>query len=175
MNDAVVSTIRYAQADNEALSNEKAYILNYPTPPELPKSNFAIDFFPGIKIHNLRTANLSFRENGIAIAELPGCMPKEDFDDEGKVEQSYLPEVHRCIRETLGVEEVYIFDYMIRKREPAFPFQPKTKDTAPQPALSAHIGQTTSWIPFPNVLTGQYRLHDRRNQRSIAEILQREG
>ncbi|KAL2045911.1 hypothetical protein ABVK25_011932 [Lepraria finkii] len=146
MNDAVVSTIRYAQADNEALLNEKAYILNYPTPPEIPKSNFVIDFFPGIKIHNLRTANLSYRENGLAIAKLPTCMPKENFDDEEKIEKIYLPEVHSCIRETLGVEEVYIFDYMIRKREPSFPFHPKTKDNAPQPALSAHIDYTTDEI-----------------------------
>ena len=141
MSDVIQSTIRYAQADNEALLKEKAYILNYPTPPEIPKSNFVIDFFPGIEIHNLRTANLSYHENGLAIAKLPSCMPKEDFDDEAKVEKSYLPEVHSCICETLGVEEVYIFDYMIRKREPSFPFQLKTEDNAPQPALSAHIGK----------------------------------
>ena len=143
MKDVIVSTIRYARADNEALLDEKAYILNYTTPPEIPKSNFVIDFFPGIKIHNLRTANLCYRENGLAIAKLPGCMAKEDFDDEEKIEKLYLPEVHGCIREALGVEEVYIFDYMIRKREPSFPFQPKTKDNAPQPALSAHIGEPT--------------------------------
>ena len=144
MDDAVVSTIRYAQADSEALSNEKAYILNYPPPPTIPKSNFVIDFFHGIKIRSLRTANLSYRENGLAIAELPGCMPKEDFDDEEKVEKVYLLGVHRCISKTLGVEEVYIFDYMIRKREPSFPYQPGAEDNAPQPALSAHIGKPTS-------------------------------
>ena len=142
MNEAILSTIRYARADNnEALLDEKAYILNYPTPPEIPRSNFVIDFYPGIKIHNLRTtADLNYPENGLAIAKLPSCMPKEDFDDEAKVEKSYLPQVYDSIRETLKVEEVYIFDYMIRKREAAFPFQPKTNDTAAQPALSAHIG-----------------------------------
>ncbi|RYP81034.1 hypothetical protein DL770_006024 [Monosporascus sp. CRB-9-2] len=139
MEDPIVSTIRYAQADNEALITEKAYILNYPTPPGIPKSNFSIDFFPRIKIHNLRTANLNWDENGVTIAKLPGCMPKEDFDHEEKIEKFYLPDVHNCIRDTLGAEEVCIFDYMIRKREPAFPYQPKTKDNAPQPALSAHI------------------------------------
>lgn len=137
----MLATIRYAQADNEALLKEKAYILNYTTPPEIPKSNFAIDFFPNIKINNLRTAHLNFRENGLLMAKLGNCMPKDDFDDEAKVEAVYLPEVHECIREILGAEEVYIFDYMIRKREPAFPYQPKTKDNAPQPALSAHIGK----------------------------------
>ena len=142
MSDTIVSTIRYARADNEALLNEKAFILNYPTPPEVPRSNFVIDFFPGIKITNLRTANVNFRENGLAIAKLPSCMPKEDFDDEEKVEKLYLPEIHECIRQTLGAEEVYIFDYMIRRREASFPFQAKTKDNAPQPALSAHIGKS---------------------------------
>src|ERR1700712_5856999 len=98
ISDTIVSTIRYARADNEALLNEKAFILNYPTPPEVPRSNFVIDFFPGIKITNLRTANVNFRENGLAIAKLPSCMPKEDFDDEEKVEKLYLPEIHECIR-----------------------------------------------------------------------------
>jgi hypothetical protein len=137
----VVSTLRYARADNEALKTEKAYILNYPTAPGEAKSNFIIDFFSGIKIRNLRTANLTFLENGIATAQLPRCMPKVDFDDEAKIEKTYLPDVHRCLRETLGAEEVHIFDYMVRKREPAFPYQEKKKDNAPQPALSAHIGR----------------------------------
>lgn len=199
MNDAITSTIRYAKADNEALVNEKAYILNYPTSPEIPKSNFDIGFFPDIQIQNLRTANLSYSENGIALTTLPRCMPKEDFDDEKKVEEVYLPEVHGCIRETLGVDEIYIFDYMIRKREPAFPFQSKTKDSAPQPALSAHIGKPTClnfispmlfissmlfispmlcispMLFISSMLTGRSRLHNGRNQRSIAEILQRTG
>lgn len=143
MEDPIISTIRYARGDGENLLNEKAYILNYPVPPDIPKSNFTIDFFPGIKIHNLRTAKLSYDESGLAIAELPSCMLKADFDDEDKVEKLYLPDVHQCIREALGSEEVYIFDYMIRKREPAFPFQPASKDNAPQPALSAHIGRIT--------------------------------
>lgn len=160
MSDTVVSTLRYANADNEALLTEKAYILNYPTSAEIPKSNFAIDFFPGIQIHNLRISNLNYGENGIAMAQLARCMAKEDFDDEQKVEESYLPEVHRCIQETLGVEEVYIFDYMIRKREPSFPFQSKSKDSAPQPALSAHIGKPhRCWVLSRHVVTGPRRLH----------------
>jgi len=139
----VVATLRYAKGDAEALKTEKAYILNYPTVDGESKSNFVIDYYPGIKVRNLRTAGLKFEENGIAIAQLPRCMPKADFDDEDKVEHDYLPDIHHCIRETLGAEEVYIFDYMIRRREPAFPFQEKTKDNNPQPALSAHIGKAT--------------------------------
>ena len=141
MEDPIISTIRYADADNEALINEKAYILNYPTPPEIPKSNFEIKFFPGIKIHDLRTARLKYDENGITMASLQQCMPKDDFEDEEKIEKQYLPAIHRCICDTLGVEEVYIFDYLVRRREASFPYQPKTQDNAPQPALSAHIGK----------------------------------
>lgn len=137
-----VQTIRYARADNQALQHEKAYILNYDPPPGVPKSNFVIDYYPGIKISNLRIADLSFQTNGITMTDLDGCMPREDFDDEAKVEDLYLPQVHAALRRALGADEVYIFDYMIRKREASFPFQPKGKDKSPQPALSAHIGRS---------------------------------
>ena len=135
-----IQTIRYARADNPALQHEKAYILNYDPVPGVAKSNFVIDYYPDIHIRNLRTAGLSFEENGITMTELDGCMSREDFDDEKKVEDFYLPQIHAALRKALGADEVYIFDYMIRKREAAFPYQPKGKDKAPQPALSAHIG-----------------------------------
>ncbi|KAK2052761.1 hypothetical protein LY76DRAFT_317682 [Colletotrichum caudatum] len=148
MSAEVISTLRYANADSEALRTEKAYILNYTAPPGLPKSNFKIDFVPDIKIRNLRTAGLAWEESGIRIAKLPGpgSLPRKEFEDEAKIENYYLPIVHDCLKETLGAEEVCIFDYMVRRREPAFPYQPKSKDNAPQPALSAHIDYTTDEI-----------------------------
>lgn len=135
-----VQTLRYARADNPVLEHEKAYILNYDTPAGVPKTNFVIDYYPDINIRNLRTAGLNFQTNGITMTELDGCMPREDFEDEVRVEEYYLPQVHAALRRALGADEVYIFDYMIRKREAAFPYQSKGKDRAPQPALSAHIG-----------------------------------
>lgn len=154
MADTVVSTLRYANADNEALKTEKAYILNYTAPPGVPKSNFKIDFVSDIKIRNLRTANLDWDESGVRMATLEDGMPKEAFVDEEKIEKNYLPVVHDCLKRVLGAQEVCIFDYMVRRREPAFPYQPKSKDNAPQPALSAHIGtrgpqSCISWIPGP--------------------------
>lgn len=159
MSGTVITTVRYARADSEALLTEKAYLLNYPTPAHIPRTNFVIDYYPGVKIRDLRTASLSYCENGITMAKLPACMAKEDFDDEGKIERVYLPQVHSCIQKTLGVKEVYIFDYMVRKREPAFPYQPATKDNAPQPALSAHIGRSRyskSDLPRSNNLSQDY-------------------
>jgi hypothetical protein len=141
LSDAVVSTLRYANANSEALRTEKPYILNYPAPPGLPKSNFKIDFVSDIPVRNLRTAGLRWGDSGIRIAKLEkGCMPKKDFEDEDKIERDYLPVIHDCLKESLGAEEVCIFDYMVRRREAAFPYQAKSKDSSPQPALSAHIG-----------------------------------
>ncbi|KXJ86454.1 hypothetical protein Micbo1qcDRAFT_219473 [Microdochium bolleyi] len=136
MGDTVVATLRYARDDSEALQREKAYILNYTPPAGLPKSNFSIDFFPGIEIHNLRTAATNWDESGVKIAKLGSAggstggyrMHKDDFEDEERIEKEYLP--------------VCIFDYMVRRREAAFPYQPKAKDNSPQPALSAHIGKS---------------------------------
>lgn len=113
---SVISTLRYANANSEALKTEKAYILNYPAPPGLPKSNFKIDFVPGIPVRNLRTAGLDWDESGIRIAKLEeGCMPKQDFEDEDKIENEYLPTIHDCLKKSLGAEEVCIFDYMVRR------------------------------------------------------------
>ncbi|KAJ1324109.1 cephamycin C biosynthesis protein [Microdochium nivale] len=150
MGDTVVATLRYARAeDNEALLTEKAYILNYTPPAGLPKSNFTIDFFPGIQIRSLREAEatMTWDSSGVKLARLAGYdMAKDDFDDEAVIEKRYLPLVHESLRTALGAEEVCIFDYMVRRREPAFPYQAKDKDGSPQPALSAHIDYTTDEI-----------------------------
>ena len=141
MADIVIATLRYANADSEALETEKPYILHYKAPPGLPMSNFKIDFVSDIKIRNLRTAKLNWNDSGMQLAKLGGCMPKQDFEDEQRIEKDYLPVVHDCLKRVMGAEEVCIFDYMVRRREPAFPYQPESKDSAPQPALSAHIGK----------------------------------
>jgi len=124
-------TIRYAHADNPALQHEKAYILNYNPVSGVAKSNSVIEYYPEIRIRNLRNSGLSFEENGITMTELEGCMSREDFDDETKVEDFYLPQIHGALGKAREADEVHIFDCMIRKREAAFPYQPKGKDKAP--------------------------------------------
>jgi hypothetical protein len=113
MRDTILATIRYARGDGEKLQTEKPYILTYPTAEGIPWANFVIDFHPGTKIHSLRTApQLDYHKCGIAVGTLASCMPKEDFDDESKIKDVYLPQVHRCLRQTLGATEIYIFDYV---------------------------------------------------------------
>lgn len=112
MRDTVLATLRYARGDGEKLLTEKPYILTYPTSEGIPWSNFTIDFHPGIKIHSLRSASLDYNRSGLAMGELESCMPPSDFDDESKIESTYLPAVHRCLQKTLGAKEIYIFDYV---------------------------------------------------------------
>lgn len=41
-------------------------------------------------------------------------MLKKDFEDEDKIERDYFFVIYDCLKESLGVEEVCIFDYMVR-------------------------------------------------------------
>ncbi|SMR43160.1 unnamed protein product [Zymoseptoria tritici ST99CH_1E4] len=146
MGDTVVATLRHAQSNDERLSKEKPYIITYPVASDIPRTNFLIEFFSNIKIHDMRAADLDYHECGFKMAKLDKNLPREDFDDESKIEKLYLPIVQRCLKKALGAKEVFIFDHMLRKRKPEFPFHPATKDTVPQPALSAHIDYTNAEV-----------------------------
>ena len=151
MSDSITATVRYVRRDNERLTTEKPYILHYAAPPGFPQNNFAIDSFPGIKMHNLRTACINYRDHGMMVASLNSSrMRPEEFDDDEWVEQVYLPEVCSCICKALGAKEVTIFDWMLRKRAKSFPKRNAGEDNegAAQPSLSAHIGKLD--FPFCN-------------------------
>ncbi|CAK1367591.1 unnamed protein product [Cercospora beticola] len=146
MDNTISVTIRYARSDGKRLDGEKPYILTYPVDEDIPWSNFDIEFYPGIELRSLREASLNWEGSGLRMASLGGCMAREDFYDNFKIEEVFLPSVYKCIRDTLGAKEIHIFDYMIRRRNPAFPYHPPTQDKVPQPALSAHIDYTEAEI-----------------------------
>lgn len=142
VSDTITATIRYVRRDNARLETEKPYILHYAAPAGFPQNNFTIDSFHNIKIHNLRTAGISYNEHGMKIASLnSNGMRPEDFDDDDWIEKVYLPELHRCVQKALGAKEVTIFDWMVRKRAQSFPVRKEGEEDAPQPSLSAHIGE----------------------------------
>ena len=103
----VDATTRYARADDDALLHEKAYVLNYDTPPEIFQSNFLMDFFLGIKVHSLRTKNLNHRENNPIRTSLSSCMRKEDFDQEEKLALS-VRDPSLCSRDVRGGANIYL-------------------------------------------------------------------
>jgi hypothetical protein len=151
MSDSETATIRYVRRDSERLATEKPFILHYAAPPGFPQNNFAIDSFPGIKIHNLRTAGISYQDHGMMIASLnSSSMRPEDFDDDEWIERVYLPELHSCICSALGAGDVTIFDWMLRKRAKSFPKRNVGEENqgAAQPSLSAHIGKLDFTLKF---------------------------
>lgn len=143
MVDAITASIRYARQDQKTDPDEKGYILHYAAPPGFPQNNFVIESYPGIRVHNLRTAGIRYEDHGITLASLDSSQMKpEDFDDDEWIERVYLPELHRCLCKALGAEDVTIFDWMLRKRAASFPKRNSGEDNeeAAQPSLSAHIG-----------------------------------
>jgi hypothetical protein len=144
MSDPVTASIRYVQRSTLPAPSEKGYILHYAAPPNFPQNNFNITSYPNIKIHNLRTANLSYASHGMKLATLDNsaAMTPDKFDDDDWIEQVYLPELHRCLCKTLGARDVTIFDWMLRKRAASFPKRSvgEENEGAAQPSLSVHIG-----------------------------------
>ncbi|GAB1314459.1 Methyltransferase [Madurella fahalii] len=148
MTDTITATIRYVQRDASRDPTEKPYILHYTAPKDFPQNNFTIKPVHGIKVHNLRTAGISYEEHGMKIASLDSTcqMRPEDFDNDDWVESVYLPELHRCICQALGARDMTVFDWMLRKRAPSFPVRKggEENEEAHQPSLSAHIDYTTA-------------------------------
>lgn len=143
MSNTITATVRYVHRDNKRPENEKPYILQYTTPTGFPANNFEINPVPGIKIRNFRTANLSYEDHGIKVATIDSRkMQPENFDDDDWIEKEYLPELHQCVCEALGAQDVTIFDWLLRKRSPTFPLRENRdkNEEAIQPSLSAHIG-----------------------------------
>lgn len=138
-----VATVRYAKRDEKRDLNVKPYILHYVGPKDFPQNNFDIEPVHGIKIHSLRTADLSYEDHGMAIASIDdsGMKPK-DFDDDEWIESYYLPKLHDAVCQTLGAKEMTVFDWMLRKRSPSFPKRTEGEENVDhhQPSLSAHIG-----------------------------------
>lgn len=140
MLDSVVGSIRYVQKDKE---DEKGFILHYAAPKGFPQNNFTIQPHDGIKLHNLRKANLKWEKHGLKIASIDcSDMKPEDFDNDDWIESVYLPRLHDALCKALGAQDATIFDWMLRKRAVSFPQRNigEKNEDQPQPSLSAHIG-----------------------------------
>jgi hypothetical protein len=147
MTEVLTASIRYVRRDEKHGKDEKGYILHYAAPSGFPQNNFTIESYHGIKVHDLRAAGLSFEDHGMMVASLDSSkMEPKNFDDDEWIEQSYLPELHSCICRAMGARNVTIFDWMVRKRASSFPERNvgEKNEEAPQPSLSAHIGELTT-------------------------------
>lgn len=144
MSNVTLASIRYVRKNPDVDPDEKGYILHYAAPPGFPQNNFSIEPYSGIKVLNLRTADLKYQDHGMKIAPINSSdMKPENFDDDEWIESVYLPELHRSLCRALGAKDVTIFDWMLRKRAVSFPQRNvgETNEDQPQPSLSAHIGE----------------------------------
>lgn len=164
--DPIHATIRYVArpppAAEDASEREKGFILHYDAPAGFPQNNFTIVPHTQVVIHDLRSINQSFSESGLHIATLrPNNtdMSPDNFDNDDWVESVYLRVLNEALKRELGVKEVTVFDWMLRKRSRSFPVRPKKGDgEVPgggmvqdagedvQPSLSAHIDYTEAEI-----------------------------
>ncbi|KAK0701277.1 hypothetical protein B0H67DRAFT_500740 [Lasiosphaeris hirsuta] len=160
--ETLAATVRYVKRDSCKDDGQKPYILHYAAPKGFPQNNFAIEPVHGIKVHNLRTADISYQTNGMAIASLDSSkMQPKAFDDDDWIESVYLPALHDCVCKALGAQDMTVFDWMLRKRSPSFPKREEgeVNVNSHQPSLSAHIGMFSSNIAV--------KRDSRRNQPSI--------
>ncbi|KAL8642472.1 MAG: hypothetical protein Q9226_008506, partial [Calogaya cf. arnoldii] len=91
----------------------KPYSLVVPLPPGQPRTNIQTRAYDGIAITNLRSCATEFNLDTAGfefIEHKSSC----DFSLKESVENQYLQESSDLLREKLGAESIYVFDYTVR-------------------------------------------------------------
>ena len=94
---------------------EKPYALRFTTSDGFPTTNTQSEEHSGIPIKDLRPlqADLSFEKTGIKIMKTQSSMSYDDFDDESKIQETYLAETARDLKEALGAKRVHIIEHLV--------------------------------------------------------------
>ncbi|CAN9210814.1 unnamed protein product [Alternaria alternata] len=128
---------------NDLWKKEKPFFLDYtPVPPAI-KSNAVIKP-QDVVIEDIRgnENNFTYDRNGFCMLPVDDGMSAEDFDDEKKIRELYLPYVAEVVKQNLGASRVQIYDYLIRKRNSTFPMSTGEYYAHKQPASIAHVDLT---------------------------------
>jgi hypothetical protein len=94
-----------------------------------------------IKVHDLRSSELTYAKNGISIIHIDTKMSLEDFANKEVIEHVYLAEIENHLVKVLGAKSVFIFDWVLRQGDADSSSTPEQGFTPRQPALFAHIGR----------------------------------
>lgn len=138
---AVRTSLVFTVKDNPAHIKEKPYRLLYVPEEGVPISNIRYEFIENILIRDMRGQSLTFRENGMMAVPLHSQLRYDDYGNKDFIERVYLKEVRNCLREVLETRDVYIFEYMIRRRDEVFPRATGKPYFDRQPVLVAHVGK----------------------------------
>ncbi|KAK5451988.1 hypothetical protein LTS15_007711 [Exophiala xenobiotica] len=87
-----------------------------------------------------RESLFTLSEHGFGVIKYEINMTHQDFADEKRVEEVYLPGVARRLRELLDAKHVQVYEHIIRRRDPEYPVSTGKPYTFDQPTNSAHIG-----------------------------------
>jgi hypothetical protein len=96
----------------------------------------------GIKVHDLRSAKLTYLENGISIINIDSKMSLEDFSKKEVIENVYLAEVENHLIKEFDAKSIFIFDWVLRDSSLRIPEQSPTPRK--NPAIWAHLGGYTA-------------------------------
>ncbi|GAA5855849.1 hypothetical protein JCM8547_000384 [Rhodosporidiobolus lusitaniae] len=136
-------------------NGEKPYSLMYESPgPHLPFTN-ALPDHHDLPVHDLRplldtpaAKEISIETTGFDVPsrEISGTSMKyEDWDDEKKINEVYLPEVEEMLKKHTGASKVIFFDFTVRRGEKQgeeTPDTPHNRKPVSRDESSLHVDQT---------------------------------
>jgi hypothetical protein len=125
---------------NHIYEVEKPYAFRYPVN-SVAQTNMKMRKYDDILITDIRgrEADFSFEKDGFTIVRLDRRFEYDWFWDE-KTVQPYFRALEELLKKDLGADEVYVFRYGLRKRDPGFPISTGEKYEYDQPTSVAHVG-----------------------------------
>lgn len=111
----VVSDMHYLEP-NDVYEREKPYSLRFPPSgiPNLPQSNVRRERHR-VQFRSMRdTSNLRLDTCGFELLWSPCPISYEDFDDQQKIQDTYLVDLSNHLKRTLGAKFVIPLDFCVR-------------------------------------------------------------
>ena len=111
---AVVGNIDFLARD-VLYDKQKPYRMKFVPPSGFPWSNIKTNIQPQ-KIEDIRgrEKDFSLSANGFSLETFDSGMTYEDFDDEDKIVQTYLPNIAKLLRSMLNPSRIQIFEFIVR-------------------------------------------------------------
>jgi hypothetical protein len=97
---------------------ERPFTYMYPPPPGRPWQNAEYERVP-VTIHDARGTSPSIDREGFVLRHAPSAV--DDFMDKEQLIQRYYPEMAQLALAVTGASQAFVFDHLLRKRQPGAP------------------------------------------------------
>jgi hypothetical protein len=139
-NQPILATLQFASGDHSLRAFEDDGGITDDSPAQYKAIS-------GIKVHDLRSAGLTYAENGISIIKIDTKMSLGDFTKKEVIESVYLAEVETHLMKAFGAKSIFIFDWVLRNCDASDSSSiPEQGFTPRKPALFAHIDYTSAQV-----------------------------